>query len=230
MLNDQRKFFQLLAGSESQLGQVSTRNRFHVDFNLHNMGLSPLKNNIEKLEFFGSLNRNINSLIKTVNLPNMILSKDKDDDVVITHRGNYKTPGETYIIPDEHTFTIEFMDTEYPIMENYFLPWMQDTSQSDWMKSNSILDSPTPFTRANVIITFFENKEEISAFEYIIEGGYPIFVTSPDLDHSRMEIGRTVGFEFNRLKYHKETNRTESDILIDTEQEEIASNINLGIV
>jgi hypothetical protein len=191
-----KDFRQLLS---SDAGQVVTRQFFFVTFS---------SSNVVDLEFPSDLGL----YVQNFDLPNLTL--DDDGAVVIKNpRGTFKVPGDSLIIPESNAFTIDFLETEVPIIENIFIPWLEKVVNV--RESNSY-----PFPKANVRVDIFstENVKDI-IFSYIFYGVYPTQITLPTLGQAaQTDISRPITFAFDKTKvvYTKHGGNNKDDSTVDT--------------
>ena len=180
--------FRTLISSEN--GQVVPRQYFWVQFSYIGIkSLIPIDD--------------IGLYVRGFDLPN--LSLDEDGAVVIKNpRGTYKVPGDSLIIPESNSFTIDFLETEYPIIEDLFVPWLEQVV-------NIRRSGQYPFPKAEVVVYILSANdpgnisEKNIIMEYTFSGTYPTLISLPTLTNDKNDsIARTITFAFNKthIKYN----------------------------
>lgn len=121
----------------------------------------------------GSVSLNdIGYYIQDVEIPDIALHEDNDNDVS-NEVGSYKGPGlNSKLQPSNKMFTLTFLDTEVPVIEKTFLPWIREVIRA----ANS---NKYPFPRAHVYIDFFSCDGNSKLMTYKIKSAYPIFLETP---------------------------------------------------
>jgi len=182
-----RDFKQLIS---TDAGQVVTRQHFFVTFSGGGENFFP---------------DNLGLYIQNFDLPNLAL--DEDGAAVIKNpRGTYKVPGDSLIIPESNSFSIDFLETELPIIETVFVPWLE--------KVVNIRESNTyPFPKAKVrvdILSVVNPEKVILAYEFY--GVYPIQITLPTLgQEAATTTSRPITFAFDKTKVIYVTNSGNND-------------------
>jgi hypothetical protein len=206
-MNFLKKFKQLIS---TKKGQIVSRQCFYVLFS----GLPILKDAIIPINDIGLY-------IQEFDLPN--LSLDEENHTIIKNpRGTYSVPGDGLIIPEANTFSIDFLETEVPVIETVFVPWLE--------KVVNIRNSGEyPFPKATVTVYILpvdnNNKgdflnENDAVLTYRFFGVYPTLITLPTLTNSKNEnITRGITFNFNKISLL--TNNTKSLNVEEKSKEEI---------
>lgn len=193
------KFRNLISSEETK---VSTRQYFYVSFSLENKNddlrasRASLSNQFDflKAPFDNSLDFGL--WVQTFNLPNLTL--DTDGEVKVkNNRGVAIMPGDSLLVPDSNTVSIGFLETENPIIENVFVPWLERVASVPKNSSNY------PFIRAKIYVDLLRSEnphDENKILTYVLHGAYPSFVTLPELSQaSSSNMTRSVTFTFNTI-------------------------------
>ncbi|HPM74207.1 MAG TPA: hypothetical protein PLA71_00630 [Saccharofermentans sp.] len=155
--------------------------------------------------FLSSTEYNIDDLsylFVSCNLPNIQINPEGQPNVS-NFAGNFIGPGSNPIAADKQTFSVVFLDTEYPVIENFFVPWMMEN-----VEARSERRSRYPLVRSTIELYYFWNEstagklasEDDISLIYKIYGAYPTFVDTPDSDYAATTPKtRSVGFEFNKI-------------------------------
>lgn len=171
-------FKQLISDGKNSEFRIAARYQYFVSFYFPN-GI-----NAEKLGY----------LVQSVDIPDFSLEEDTEG-VIKNEVGSFKHPGlNSKIIPSVSTFSIEFLDTETPVFETFFIPWL-----------HSVINVQTtgnyPFLRGDIRIDYMDNPNDKIIMTYKIIGAYPTFVDAPDSNYKGLEkITRKVNFACNRIE------------------------------
>lgn len=165
----------------TDVGQVVTRQYFFVTFD------GP---DVDSLGFPTDLGL----YVQNFDLPNLAL--DDEGAVIIKNpRGTYQVPGNGLVIPEANTFTIDFLETEDPVIETYFVPWLEKVVN---IRESNRYPFPRATVRVDVLSTL--NPEDI-VLTYEFHGAYPSLITLPTFGQAlKSEITRPVQFSFDRTK------------------------------
>ncbi len=149
-------------------------------------------------------------LVQTVDLPKLSVSggaKGGDGYSIVNFEGQAKGPGKFIVLPDgAKSIDIKFLDTETPVFENYFYPWMNEVASFEYSSSSH------PFARANIYIDLLSNDMKRITQTYIIRGAYPHSIELPDLKQAPSTTPtRTVTFDFNNLELSDKNGVTFND-------------------
>lgn len=171
-------FKQLISDTTKSEFRIAARYQYFVSFYFPN-GINA--------EYLGYL-------VQSVDIPDFSLEEDTEG-VIKNEVGTFKHPGlNSKIIPSTNTFTIEFLDTETPIFETFFIPWLHSVIN---VKANGTY----PFLRGDIRIDYMDNPNNKIMMTYKIIGAYPTFVDAPDSSYRGLEkITRKVNFACNRIE------------------------------
>jgi hypothetical protein len=144
----------------------------------------------------------VDILMQSIDLPNIVAGSG-DPLEIVNEYVSYVSTSNSILKPEQNSFTATFLNTIESPIENFFLPWMQQT-----MSSDNIISYPMPRSIVNVI--FYKNQiqnffgDDDIKYIYELDGVFPVHVDTPNPSHSAEDITRTVGFKFNniRLKYN----------------------------
>jgi hypothetical protein len=171
----------------SDLGQVVVRQYFFVEFTC------PSK----------SFPVDLGLYVQNFDLPNLAL--DDDGSTTIKNpRGTYQVPGDSLIIPEANSFTIDFLETEAPVIENIFVPWLEQVVNIRDYKATPMPDVyPFPKAKVSVHILSTEDPSQI-VMTYEFYGVYPTQITLPTLGQApKSDISRPITFAFNKTKIER---------------------------
>lgn len=149
---------------------------------------------------------NLKYYVQRVAIPNFSIINDSSVDTVV---GSFQTH-KLFLTPDNQTFTLEILNTEYPLLENVFLPWMREIQSPQWVYKNY------PYTKA----TFEVNLSSHSDLKYVFLGCRPTNITSFNPSHDLpSSISRNVIMTFDFMYAVKtEIKKTENSNLQNPEQ------------
>ena len=186
-MNHLKEFYKLVSSGQPQY-TLATRYMFYfyMTFPGGRFKFDSSVFNLEKLGY----------LVQAINLPNLQLKANEYGATLIvnTDVGTFAYPGlNTRMIPDLDTnLIISFFDTEMPVFEVFFLPWLRSVADYQSMDNMS-------FPRANMYVELYDNKNEKTMIRYTIIGAYPVFVSTPDLSYANAKgvTSRDVRFSYN---------------------------------
>ena len=92
---------------------------------------------------------NLGIYIQKFSLPNVLVDGGED---VTTLVGKFPVPG-NLVQPSDNSFSLEMVNTESPVIENVFYPWMRETTLPWWSYDSQ------PFTTATVTLDFTEHAD-----------------------------------------------------------------------
>ena len=180
--------------------QVAQRSYFMVHFHF-NDGTPSFEKNLPT--YFDENNRSqtfkasyIPFLVQAVDLPKLSVSGGTSEGYsIVNFEGQAKGPGKFVVLPDgAKSMDIKFLDTESPVFENYFYPWMDEVTSFQYVKKK-------PFTRATINIDLLSNDFKRITMTYKILGAYPHAFELPDLKQAASATPtRTVTFDFNNIQ------------------------------
>ena len=182
--------------------QIAQRAYFLVHFHFNSGTPSFEKNLPEYFNQNGDLttfnSEMIPFLVQAVDLPKLSISGGSSEGEgysIVNFEGQAKGPGKFVVLPDgAKSVDIKFLDTETPIFENYFHPWMEEVTSFQYV-------SDKPFSRADIVIDLLSNDMTRITTTYRIIDAYPHSIELPDLKHTASQLPtRTVTFDFNNLK------------------------------
>ena len=188
-MNHLKEFYKLFSGGDSKY-TLACRYQFYLSMNFGNLIFSYDKNLFDLSK--------VGYLVQAINLPNLQLKASEygATAIVNTDVGTYAYPGlNSRAIPDlETNMVITFFDTDTPVFEVFFVPWLR--AVADYRTIGDV-----NFPRANVYIELFDNSNQNTMLKYTIKGVYPVFVSTPDLkyDSSTGISKRDVRFSYNDL-------------------------------
>lgn len=137
-----------------------------------------------KRETLSDLTVNLGIYIQKFNLPNVLVDGGED---VTTLVGKFPVPG-NLVQPSDNSFSLEMVNTESPVIENVFYPWMRETTLPWWSYDSQ------PFTTATITLDFTEHAD----VKYHFFGCRPtqIMLIQPDQAPSQ-SMTRNVQFTFD---------------------------------
>ena len=103
---------------------------------------------IPKLLDYGKIDqKNLALFIQSIDLPNI------KTETLAPELGNMENFGQAIlptgmVIPENNIITLNILDTEYPLIENVFYPWMREASLPFWVYNSQ------PYTTATLTISF----------------------------------------------------------------------------
>jgi hypothetical protein len=189
--------------SEKSGFQIAQRSYFIVSFNFGSIK-PPFEKNID-MSVYNDTNTQkhdfITFLAQSVDLPKLSVSggsRDGGGYSIVNFEGQAKGPGQYIVLPDgAKSIDIKFLDTETPIHEFYFYPWMNEVASSSFIGEE-------PFTRATVHIDVLSNDLTHIKMTYSVFGAYPHSFETPDLKTASGNTPmRSVTFDFNNMKVMK---------------------------
>ena len=197
------KFKQLFASGDSQY-KLAIRTHFFVQFTFDHYK-SGLYKNLHNSDSLGYL-------VQNIDIPNFVLrGKESGDSLVVKNQlGAYRIVDDSTFLPENNSFVVHFLDTELPLFEEFFYPWMQDVSTSKVDKQ-----SGSKIPRATIYVSAYDNMNDKMVLQYQIKGAFPIHIDAPTLSYEpsvNAKNTRTVVFAFNEVviatnkKYTKITN------------------------
>jgi len=195
--------------------QLAQRSYFLVSFTFPN-GDPVFEKNMPKYFQTGSNNDNffkrdyLTFLVQTIDLPKLSVSggaKNGDGYSIVNFEGQAKGPGKFIVLPDgAKSIDIKFLDTETPVFEHYFYPWMNEVASFEYSTSKH------PFARANIYVDLLSNDLKRITQTYIIRGAYPHSIELPELKQAPSTTPtRTVTFDFNNLELSDNNGATFND-------------------
>jgi len=193
MANEYLKRFKTLFSSGDSKYTIATRTHFFVSFTFPTF-ISGTFNNINS--------DNLGYLVQSIDVPNFVIrGNESEGDLTIKNNlGAFRIVDNTTFLPENSNFTITFLDTEEPIFEGFFYPWMKQVTSSQYDKGSS--NNVSRFPRANVIIELYDNQDERVTVSYRIEGAFPIHVDAPTLSYTpetNRKNTRSIVFAFNEV-------------------------------
>lgn len=178
-INYLQTFKQLISSSNRSEFRIAARYQYFVSFFFPN-GINA--------EYLGYL-------VQSIDIPDFSLEEDTDGHIK-NEIGSYKHPGlNSKILPSVNTFSVEFLDTETPIFETFFIPWLHSVI-------NVQATGNYPFLRSDIRIDYMDNSNSKIIMTYKIVGAYPVFVDAPDSSYKgdSNKITRKVNFACNRIE------------------------------
>lgn len=176
---------------------------------------STIKDNPRLSRIFTSTNLEKFSLLANdiSNLPNFQMGGTENTEITVnTPEGGWKGMGNNNIMASSQTFTINFIDTVEPIIENFIYPWFLEC-----INANS--GGVYPFPRIDIIIRYFTDAEikrinepknlgmePKENFKYRITGCYPTAIDACTVNHridTDQDYIRKVTFTFNNMYIDK---------------------------
>lgn len=145
-------------------------------------------------------------LANNINLPNFKMGGTQDESVsVTTPEGLWKGMGNTNLVPSSTDFTVNFLDTHDPIIENFIYEWFLLCVRAD---AGEIY----PFPRMDLIVKYFKENDWTNDrpninFIYKLTGIYPTAIDACTVSHqadSQTDYFRKVTFTFNNMYKTKE--------------------------
>ena len=151
-----KKFKELFSSGNSQF-KIATRYHFFLTFT-H-------MNTIDGLFGSKAWGDDIGFLVQKLDIPNFVLRdvQSVEDLTVKNPLGAYRIIDNATFLPETNEFTITFLDTEIPIFESYFFPWMKAVSTSQAPdEKKTVSKQKERYPRALIHISIFDNMN----FEY----------------------------------------------------------------
>lgn len=112
------------------------------------------------------------------------------------------------IKPQNRTFEIKFLNTEFSLMDHVFYFWIKETVNNEWCyplidSSNKTLDiaHTAPFTKADITISFTSMKTNEVLHSVVLTNCFPITISMPQVsqDMRNEHFIRTVNFQFDNI-------------------------------
>ena len=114
-----------------------------------------------------------------MSLPGMVI---ETVNTITTDFGFMPLP-ESKLLTDQQSFSMDVLDTDDPIMEGFFLPWMQEVTSDTYVYKHR------PFMKADISVTYFitpflitegntERIAPVSFLRYNFHGCYPYDIGS----------------------------------------------------
>lgn len=184
--------------------QIAQRSYFIVSFGFPN-GKPNFENSLPKYYRGNEKNPSIfNSeyltyLVQTIDLPKLSIAggaSNGEGYSIVNFEGQAKGPGKFVVLPDgAKSVEIKFLDTEMPVFENYFYPWMNEVAAFQYRGGKH------PFARATIYVDLLSNDLKRITQTYRILGAYPHSIDLPELKQAASQTPtRTVTFDFNNLQ------------------------------
>jgi len=96
--------------------------------------------------------------------------------------------------PSSNTINMSILNTEYPLHEHVFYPWMRETVSHHWCYDER------PYTIANIKIHILESKTSERLYTYILTGARPTEIPGPTLSQDAVDsFTRDITFTFNNM-------------------------------
>lgn len=133
-------------------------------------------------------------------LPNMVV---ESVNTISTDFGYMNLP-DSKLVTDQQSFSMELLDTNDPIFEGYFLPWMQEVTADTYIYPHR------PFMKADITVTYFVDPFKIdqnfdfgaiSFLTYTFRGCFPYDIGSRNPNHnpSGSVETRSIRFQFETM-------------------------------
>jgi len=131
-------------------------------------------------------------LAQSVNLPNFTLDEERSI-TIKNNRGAFPIPGEGLSLPENNKVTISFLETEIPIIETFFIPWMEHITKVSKQSSRSRNSNESlyyPFLKSKIDVILLKSDQSGNEsttdeiLRYRLHGAYPTFIALPDLNHT----------------------------------------------
>ena len=109
--------------------------------------------------------------------------------------------------PSANTINLSILNTEYPLHEHVFYPWMRETVSHHWVYDER------PYTVATMKIKILDSKSSEHLYSYILTGVRPTEIPGPSLSQNAVDqFTRDVTFAFNNM-YFVTNNKIEGSVL-----------------
>lgn len=184
------KFKRLFSNGDS-LHTIADRRTFFVSFAM--LTTNP------KYEF---ANGNLGFYVRKLTLPKIAI-KGEGENVIRNVGGSYRIVENTTYLPDDNQFTMTVFDTEAPIIESFFYPWMIDVVSTNADRSQDTGITSKRIPKANIYIDFFDNKSaSIRTLRYAVKEAFPVFIDTIDATYAGKGEGheRDIVFAFNDIE------------------------------
>lgn len=156
-------------------------------------------------------------LVQSIDLPNFQLrSEEGEGELTVKNLfGTYRITDNTTFLPDTNSFTIHFLDTEIPIFENFFFPWMRKIVDGKERNDSQY--------RGTLYVSVYDNQDNPKPrIQYTMDGVFPIMIDTPNLSYSpNVNLTRTVVFAFNEVKIESENVMTSAEIPLETKPNKV---------
>lgn len=195
MANEYLKKFKKLFSSGNSKFKLAARYHFFITFSF----TDSIDGRFNSIKW----NDDIGYLVQKLDVPNFVLRdiQSVDDLTVKNQLGAYRIIDNATFLPETNELTITFLDTELPIFESFFFPWMKAVSTSQQPNKN-FNKSKERYPRALIRIRIYDNENTKKIITYEINGAFPIHVDTPTLNYASNDNSytRTVVFAFNEIK------------------------------
>jgi hypothetical protein len=166
---------------------------FFIDIEFDNPKLSPLFLNGKPPETFIIKDQGlyVRLLSRSAELPNFTTNVSVEP--IENDFGRAVFSGVGSIVPAENSFSINFLSTEFPIHERFFLEWLKETMSNTYQRGDR------PFSKAKIRVTFLNQDMDREVLQYVFEDSFPIgFDTiNPNYAADGSNNERAVTFQFN---------------------------------
>ena len=201
--NHMAQFLSYLQSDDTKF-QIAHRPFFLVEFSF--------PNGTPRFERYGNGNvrykrDELPFLVQGVDLPKLSISGGNSEGEgysIVNYEGQAKGPGKFIVLPDgAKSIDIKFLDTETPVFENYFYPWLNEVTAFKYQSKDR------PFSRATIYVDLLSNDYTRIVQTYKILGAYPHAIELPELKQASGSTPvRSVTFDFNNIKIEGGTRDT----------------------
>lgn len=141
--------------------------------------------------------------IQRVTLPQIEVQGSEE---VTTLVGKFPVPG-NIVVPSSNSFSMDIINTNLPVLENVFYPWMRETTLPIWSYDTQ------PFTTADITFDFTEHAN----FKYHFFGCRPtqIFLLQPEQQPLTNPV-RQVQFVFDFMTIETDKSKIMTDSVPDS--------------
>ncbi len=109
--------------------------------------------------------------------------------------------------PSDNSITLSLLNTEYPLHEHVFYPWMRETTSNFWCYDLK------PYTLADIEITILDSSSSEPLYTYILSNCHPTEIAAPTLTQEAVsELTRDITFTFNNM-YFTSNNKITGSVL-----------------
>ena len=105
------------------------------------------------------------------------------------------------VAPEQRTFTMSFLNTEFSLHEHCFYYWLKETATNQWIYTDNLTPlSCRPFTKVDILISFTSMKTNELLHSIILTECFPTMIESP-IVNQKMEGDpiRKITFAFNNM-------------------------------
>jgi hypothetical protein len=188
------RFGQAAVWKAEQLSyKINTSMFFEVSFNF-----IPENSTIKSLlkeALVQASEEDIKFFVQSVTIPAFTIDVS---DTMFTEAGTVINPVDIVKAGEKGTqeITLSLLNTEYPLHEHVFYPWMREATLNFWAYEKR------PHTIADITVHILESKTGQRLYSYILAGCYPTTFAAPTLSQeATTTMTRDVTFSFNNMYF-----------------------------